>query len=422
MSPSPRLPMSISLFLLLLASASSARAQSNRLLEISKQLRSIETSQGNGYLPSTDVPPLAQKLLPQMKSELRTLFWRTLNEHAAVSPDSLRAFLLADLKSAGLEVFAERQFENNYNPDAAEFGKINDVRIRQPAKHPDLLVIDVSLSVPCGDDHSLTVFQRADGPWEPLLIADANGYEEVSGAQGSLEYAISPADGAGNWFLVTAGITPWCSSNWQGLHYRVLRPGASPETPRVLLKEERGVHIGVDEPFRLKITSRGFEIHNVGSQGLDSSLLTRVHVQKYQVTGDKVTRVPPFALLPEDFLDEWFSLKWEDAAQWTSDQAKSELEHWHERFDERQKVRDFYTEFDFVQPCPDTGADARWQIGLTLEGSSEKDLPEDLPEELFFTVVKRDGAFYLDGVAERRPGRCPGESRPRGYDLNSRLP
>jgi len=357
-----------------------------------------------------------------MKSELRTLFWRTLNEHAAVSPENLRTFLLADLKSAGLEVFAERRSESNYNPDAAEFGNVNDVKVQQPAKHADLLVIDASLSVPCGDDHSLTVFQLAGGAWRPLLVADANGYEEVSGAQGSLEYAISPADSDGNWFLVTANITPWCSSNWQGLHYRVLRSGASPETPRVLLKEERGVYIGVDEPFRLKITSRSFEIHNVESQGLDANLLTRVHVQKYQVTGDKVTRVPPFALLPEDFLDEWFDMKWEEAARWTSDPAKSALEHRHERFSESKHDRDFCTEFNFVQACPDEGIEARWQIGLTLEGSSEKDLPEDVPEELYFTIVKRDGAFYLDGAAEERPGGCPGESQPRGFNLNSRLP
>jgi len=43
----------------------------------------------------------------------------------------------------------------------------------------------------------------------------------------------------------------------------------------------------------------------VAAQGLDDSIMTRLHVQKYEVNGDRVTRVPPLALAPEDFLDEW---------------------------------------------------------------------------------------------------------------------
>jgi hypothetical protein len=396
------------------------RAQSNSLADTVRQLRQIETCQDGR--PSTDVPPLAQKLLPELKSQFRALVLRIVNEHAAATPESLRTFLLASFKDAGVGALSEEQFENNYNPDAEKYGYISDVQVYQPVRHSDLLVVDVSLAIPCGDDHSLTVVQRMGSAWQPAIAADANGYSEVSGAQGWLKYAISPPDADGNWFLVTANATPWCSSFWQGLHYKVLRPGSSPETPQVLLEEHRGVYLGVDEPFRLTITSRGFEIHYVEGQGLDASLLTRIHVQKYKVEANKVSRIPPFALFPEDFLDEWFDLKWEEASPWISTRDDSDLQRWHERFASRSEDHDFFTEFDFVQPCFAAGSDARWQIGLSLEGSSEKDLPEDVPEELFFTVVKRDGAFYIDGVAEERPGGCPGESRPRGYSLNSPLP
>jgi len=37
-----------------------------------------------------------------------------------------------------------------------------------------------------------------------------------------------------------------------------------------------------------------------------------------------------------------------------------------------------------------------------------------LPEEIFFTVVKRDGVFYMESVDKDRPPGCPGNSLPRG--------
>jgi len=130
------------------------------------------------------------------------------------------------------------------------------------------------------------------------------------------------------------------------------------------------------------------------------------------VSGNRVTRIPPLALAPEDFLDEWVALKWEDAAAWASSADTTKLQHWHDRLsrESREKID---TEFDFVQPCKTSEKTAKWQIGLQLE-SGEHDLPGDVPAELFFTISKRDNAFYVESVDKDRPPGCPGNTLPRG--------
>lgn len=181
------------------------------------------------------------------------------------------------------------------------------------------------------------------------------------------------------------------------------------------------MYVGLAEAYRLLISSGGCEIYNLESPGLDSRLPTRVHIQNYLVARDQVTRVPPLALLPEDLLDEGFDLKCDHAAKWVSGRDPSVLRRQRERFPQRGNVRDFFTACDIVQPCPASGRNARGQIGGQLEGSSQKVLPADIPEELFSEIIQRDGAFRLDGVYEQRPDGCPGDSRPGGFQLDSRL-
>lgn len=410
MNRSPHVLLLLVLFLLL--PFTFLHAQTNDFHAAIEQLRAINT-RDEGY-PTGDVPPAAQKLLPLFKQGLRERINHSLNAHAASSPDILRSFILADLAAGGIESFSAQEFENNYNPDADKFGYLYDVEVRQPTRHPDLLAVVTSITVPCGSDSSLNLFQRSGASWKLILIGETNGYTEVTGAQGMFQFAVSPPNANGDWFVVTANVNPWCSSNWQALRYQVLRPGDSPLHPRVLHEESRGIYLGADQPYRLTVNPNGLQIHNVASQALDSSILTRVHVQKYEVAGDTVTRIPPLALTPEDFLDEWVDMKWEEASRWTSGSDTAQLQRWHDRLG-RAESNDSYTEFDFVQPCPSSPNNLRWQIGLLLEGSGEKELPEDLPDELFFTVIKREGAFFLNGVVTDRPEGCPGKSRPSGY-------
>lgn len=394
------------------------QAQTDEFHAAIDQLRAVDMRE-RGY-PRGDVPPAAQKFLPIFKEGLRQRITLSLNAHAASSPEILRSLILVDLAKDGIEPFSSEEFENNYNPKEGDFGYLVELEVRQPTHHPELLAVVTTISIPCGSDSSLDLYHRVGSAWELSMVVESNGYADVSGAQGSFQFAVSPPDAEGNWFVVTADVNPWCSSNWQSLRYKVLRPGNAANLPQPLLKEETGIYIGVDQPYRLTVRQKGFEIRNVASQSLDAGLLTRVHINKYEVEGDNVKRIVPLALVPEDFLDEWVGMKWEDASRWISGSRGDELHEWHERLG-RPGRDDFFTEFDFVQSCPSPYNAPRWQIGLLLEGSGEKELPQDLPDEVFFTIIKREAAFFLEGVATDRPPGCPGGSPVRSYSLDDPL-
>jgi hypothetical protein len=409
MKPTPRVfPL---LAFLILSPSLSLRAQTDKLRVVVEQLRAIDTRSKDN--PSGDVPPAAQKLLPQFKSGLREIIGRTLNNHSSSSPEILHDLILSDLKKAGIEALSTVQRDGYYTADGDDFGYLSDVTVRQPPRHPDLMAVVTNLTIPCGSDASLNLYRRIGVTWQLILVAESNGYADIRGAQGSFQFAISPPDDDGNWFVVTADVNPWCSSNWQQLRYKVLRPGDEVSHPVVLLDEHTTVYLGIDQPYRLTVNPHGFEIRNVASQGLDASILTRVHIQKYDVSGNRVTRIPPLALAPEDFLDEWVGMKWETASTWVSSTDAAKLQYWHGKLSKegREKID---TEFDFVQPCKSAENTSKWQIGLQLEGTGEHDLPADLPDELFFTINKREGAFYLESVDKDRPPGCPGNALPRG--------
>jgi hypothetical protein len=403
-----RLPL---LTFLILSPFTFLQAQTDKLHAVVEQLRTIDTRL-KGY-PTGDVPPAAQKLLPQFKAGLREIIGRTLNDHYSSSPEILHDLILTDLKKAGIEALSPVQRDGYYTADGDDFGYLSDVTVRQPARHPDLLAVVTNLTIPCGSDASLNLYRRIGATWQLILVDESNGYADISGAQGSFQFAISPPDDHGNWFVVVADVNPWCSSNWQQLRYKVLLPGEDSNHSVVLLDEHTTVYLGTDQPYRLTVNPHGFEIRNVASQGLDASIQTRVHVQKYEVSGNLITRIPPLALAPEDFLDEWVDMKWENAGTWVSSTDVAILQYWHARLS-REGRNKIDTEFDFVQPCNAAGNISKWQIGLQLEGTGEHDLAGDLPDELFFTVTKRDGAFYLESVEKDRPSGCPGNALPRG--------
>jgi len=403
--------VSLLLTLLILSPCTLLQAQTGKLHDVVEQLRAIDT--GGKRNPSGDVPPAAQKLLPEFKAGLREIIGRTLNEHPSSSSEALHKQILADLKKEGIDVLNAVQHDGYYTADGDDFGSLYDVTVRQPARHSDLMAVVTNLTIPCGSDASLNLYRRNGAGWQLILVEESNGYKDISGGQGSFQFGVSPPDADGNWYVVAADVNPWCSSNWQQLRYKVLRPGEGANRPAVLLDEHTSVYLGTDLPYKLTLNPHGFELHIVAAQGLDDSILTREHVRNYEVSGDRVTRIAPLALAPEDFLDEWVSLRWEDASNWTSSTDVAKLQHWHDRLSRESNAK-IDTEFDFLQPCKASEKTAKWQIGLQLEGAGEHDLPGDLPAELFFTISKRDNAFYVDGVDKERPPGCPGNTLPRG--------
>jgi hypothetical protein len=201
----------------------------------------------------TNVPLAASPLLAQLKRQLLDLINDTINahDHRRETPRHLSFIIRAQLEKAGVtvkeppdEIDAEEYFSNPY-----VYGDIDSIEIEQPAGHPELLAATTKLGVCCGTDSSLYLFERSGSQWQLVLAQEAADYTEVSGAQGMFSYAVSPPDGQNGFFVVTANVNPWCTSNWQSIRYKALRPGSDPHQPLTILSEEDTIYLGDYSPY-----------------------------------------------------------------------------------------------------------------------------------------------------------------------------
>jgi hypothetical protein len=387
------------LFVLLLGAAQlgaqgAADEQAAAIADAVHKLAAIRPA--NKELPY-DVPQAARPLLTQLKHGLRDLILDTINDPASsgVNPTQLTRSVLQKLEAVGVEVGGKDQPEY--------FGGISGLEIVQPPGHPGLRAATTTLYIPCGADTSLYVLKQAGSQWTVMLAVESNDYAQVNGAQGDFGYGISKPDESGNWFLVTKYVHPWCTSRWHAIHYQVLRPGPSPTKPLVLLNHE--VDNVTDQPDRLAVGKRGFTLVNVGGQSLDPAILERIHVHRHSVSVNRVTRVPPIAVIPQDFVAEWVELPLEEARRWSNASAMDRIESWHSRLQRGTGNDYYYSEFEFVQPCNEPPS--KWQIGIWIDSKERQD---KLPPELFFSVSKRNGIFYMTDISEKRAPGCPGEA------------
>jgi hypothetical protein len=383
-----------------------ASPQATTIVETVRQLRAIEVPE----FPSTDVPTPARVLLTQLKHQLRDLIAKTLNDPSkqTLTPGEIRAVILDRLQSEGVELkLVKPGIQVGTDVDIDKYGLVQEIRMEHPSGQKELLAAVTTLQIPCGQDSSFYIFQHIDAGWKLILTQEANNYDQINGAQGSFDYAVSPADHAGNWFAVAVDINPWCTSVWQGIRYKVLRVGPTPDEPVVVLSRHEGVNLNFEPAYKLSIGNDGFRLLFGGGQNLDMDLMLRVHVANYAVAGNRATRVPPIALLPQDFLDEWVELPWEEASKWTAAAPRADIQSWHSRV-HRSERADYVSNFAFVQPCGDSKRAQKWQIGLKI---GVKDRPPGLPDELYFIIVRKVGAFYLQSIDAVRPPGCPGETR-----------
>lgn len=241
----------------------------------------------------TNVPPAAKPLLAQLKRQLLDLIIATINAHdnRRETPRLLSAMIRAQLEAAGVtvkeppdEISAEEYFSTPY-----VYGDIHSIEIEQPAGHPNLLAATTKLGVCCGTDSSLYLFERSGSQWQLVLAQEAGDYEEVSGAQGRFSYAVSPPDGQSGFFVVTANVNPWCTSNWQSIRYKALRPGADPYQPRAILNETDTIYLGDYSPYQLRVKHDGFTLNFAGDG--DPEEVTSRHFLIYTINGDHATQV-----------------------------------------------------------------------------------------------------------------------------------
>jgi hypothetical protein len=359
-----------------------------RATQIAEQLKRLNDADEEGAI-EYDVPAPARPLLTDLKHALRSLIIAQL----AVTPD-------ASAKQLSNTINTVLQNAGTRFPDDSQggYGWLYPVEVQKPLPGRALISVQATVGIACGSDSSLYIFELKNKKWELTLSLESNGYEEVSGAQGSLEYVVGNGP-PGPWWVATANINPWCTSVWQSLRYNALQAGDDPEHPRILLSEQRGVNLNFEPAFKLKVVPHGFELIWGGGMELDVDIMTRPLIARYIASGEKFDRVSPYAFRPEDFLDEWVQLPWIQA-QALSSQQSNLLHSWHEVLaDQKNK---WQTHFDQVKRCSRNS----WEIGLLTEMYEGVKRPQTLPEELFFRITELPAGYHVDAVATRSNPKC----------------
>ncbi len=367
------------------------------------KMRNIKVEEGD-----PGIPALVRPLMTELKHGLRDLIRATLNDKAAPwkAPSEVSARVLSIL---------QRNLALVENPESGKdctysYGKIVGIDLAQPAGYPDLLEATTTLWVMCGGDTSLYLFRNVAGEWQLAADQEVNGYKDISDAQGDFRYAVSPRDADGRFFIVTANVTPWCTSAWQRLRYRVFRVGETQPQSKTLLQREETIYLDNEDYPTISIQPESFQIVFDGGQELDTDILVRKHTVAYRVAGDQISRVPPFASEPEGFLDEWCHLPWEEAAKWVEPSALVGLHKWHERLRSWHSEKDpsFFTQFVYDSECETEKGP--WQVGIEFSPNSKgASLPVGMPQQIYFSVALKGGAYLLVGVSGSAMPKCTQE-------------
>lgn len=315
--------------------------------------------------PPTEVAPGAKAALARYKAALAALVAARME---CASPEQKPEALAAALDRAAAPAACDAACAEHAYAGAPEFHatRIDDTR--------HLLALTATLPIPCGSDAMLFVYARAGARWHEALRWQAPPYDLVSGAYGSFEYAIAPADAHGDWYVAVKDIPPWCSSTWASVRYAALRVSSDAQQPKILYRGSDSIWWGGGDSGNLKAEADAFDLR-FHSSSLDAGVHNRVWVRRFAVDGNDVKRIPPLAENARDFVDEWIVMRWGSVAPWTADDPAAALQQWHERV--RGSDNHVFADFRSAHAC-DGRADA-------VEVEIERDSPD----------VNQDGMRYF---------------------------
>ena len=285
------------------------------------------------------------------------------------------------LREAGLECDSadDPQGKRCEGKDDADFqfnalGYAGDLKFIWTVPH-DYLALVTALGIGCGYDESVYVYRHRDDGWHRVLDSERDTYTAAAyKPQNVSDVLVSETADGKPPLVLTTGISPWCSSNWQAVYYRLWRIAPDSLTPQPLVDGEGSVFL-TDTPVQARISPDDALIE-YNDRSIDSGFFTRVVVRHFQIGADGTARrTAPFALTPRALVDEWLVRPWSESLQWTDPKARSRLVAWH------RKLQSTVISGDYGQDGGRCRNDKlRWSIPVTFE-----DPPEPVPP-LYFTV------------------------------------
>jgi hypothetical protein len=220
--------------------------------------------------------------------------------------------------------------ENTSLMDDQVYGGDLKVAVARPVNESQLMAVELSFGIECGDDTILLIYEQNNGVWHRSVRWNSDDYGEISGAFGDFfQYVVMPSGPPMGWVVAVAHGHPWCTSRWSAFDLDVIEPAQGTATQRLLFHKQDG-YVRETDPV-MKVKSDGFELR-FEKGCLDLGIMTRSGIYRYQFVGDQMHRVQPVAMNGRDFVDEWLQTEWSDAAQWSETSKLKELEAKHAGF------------------------------------------------------------------------------------------
>jgi hypothetical protein len=306
---------------------------------------------------------------------------------AALDADfsNLETRLNAELRQAGL---AEPEL-----PDYG-FGYISKVTLSRPAEYPGALVVRAGVSVGCGNDESVYVYNLA--PARSRLL-DAHGNSKWGSTLEETRF--SAPDVSGSRIFYAAWRSVQCGSVWNTLDYRLFRIGRGPE-PVIPLFSSTHTFV-MFEGLNVKLTAHDLLIE-LRAEAMFPGY-RRTYELHYSIGPHGVERIDPVALQPQDFVHEWLIEPWE-VMQSRSGNSEA-LAKWH-------KLLGGSGEYEVVQPCIDRPGVI--QVGVGFDFIGDREIPEPL---IVYFLVKDKGnySYEMSAISFDSNDDCPGETPAADY-------
>jgi hypothetical protein len=216
-----------------------------RLKNTVNTLRQIEVEPGD-----TNIPKVALPLLTDLRRQIQHLVKSSLAR--TDEPRIVRQLVVDALNGIGASIGPpDDSGESSWRP----YGALTFLSIEKPNNAINTIFVVASISLNCGTDSALWIMKKKASGWQCIFADELNQYDSLDSAHSHFSYRLLP-DGADDFYLAVADVSPWCSSWWRTIRYRLYQLNVKKEESKPLLTKHDDIWIGgFRDPFYVLSTA-----------------------------------------------------------------------------------------------------------------------------------------------------------------------
>jgi len=353
----------------------------------------------------TDVPPALQPNLETFKQSLIDTVQAELGcaETAPANAEQVQSVLIRLLQANKPEKPFTPDPPDFNTPVTGDYGDDLKVDVKAVPKHPDLMSIQITYDIECGEDNILLLYRHTPSGWERELVYKSPILKNVGEAFGDFfQFSLVPSDPRQQYLVAAAHGAPWCSSRMSEFSVDLLSPSAGGRQ-QARLDHVNYAYSRGDATPRLKPEPDGFELRlNLSSR--DINFFEYTGIFRYITTDGKLQRIQPIANNARAFVDEWLDSPWKEASQWT-DASTPQLKAASNRFDfslhpDYENVPEI--EFGPTRAC--TSDPHLFQVQLNLSEGTK----EEKHSNLYAQVRQNPNSFTMLSITPQPDPTCNG--------------